>query len=146
MWPDRNAALPSGLACALLLALPAAAQQLYRCGNEYSQTPCTPDAKGRKVFQDNASAKPPGTTGLELCSAKVVDSLVTPDPASARVQQVGDRRMEVIQHAGASLASHRYDLRASAKTEFGVFGAPAHFSCWLSEDQARVLRVAPRNP
>jgi hypothetical protein len=127
--------------CAVTAA--AQAQQLYRCGNTYSQTPCAIDAKPTRLHQGTAPDKAPGV-GFELCEAAARAAVATPEPASARVVPLGQRVSEVIQYAGQPLSVHRLDLTIDAKTEYGMFSGAIAYSCWLSEDQARVLQFGPR--
>lgn len=131
----------------LLLAVAAGAvqaQTLYRCGNTYSQVPCAPDAVARQGRSDAPAEKSGGPQGYELCASHAPTAIDTPEPHSARVQQIGLRKAEVIQYADKPVASHRYDLSVDAKTAYGVFSGPQPYSCWLSEDQRRVLQFAPR--
>lgn len=132
----------------LLLAALAAggvqAQALYRCGNTYSQVPCAPDAVPQKGRSDAPAEKSGGAQGYELCASHAKTAVESPEPQSARVQQIGLRKAEVIQYADKPVAAHRYDLSVDAKTAYGVFSGPQPYSCWLSEDQRRVLQFAPR--
>ena len=129
----------------LVLATAVQAQQLYRCGNTYSQTPCAADAKPARLHQGTAPDKAAGPSGFELCSAAALKAVRSPEPESARVQPVGERVSQVIEYASKPLASHRYELTVDAKTRNGVYSGPVAFSCWLSEDQARVLQLGPGN-
>jgi hypothetical protein len=52
-------------------AAPTAAQELYRCGNTYSQTPCGANAATVRSHGDAVADTAPGPRGGELCSAAV---------------------------------------------------------------------------
>ncbi|MBL0726450.1 DUF4124 domain-containing protein [Piscinibacter sp. HJYY11] len=119
----------------------ASAQQMYKCGNTFSQTPCAPDAVARPV-QPSAAPETPagGLAGYELCAAAARKMVRTPEPETARIQPIGERRSEVIQYAGKPIATHRYDLSVDAKTPYGVYSGLQPYACWLSEDQRRVLQ------
>lgn len=125
-------------------ASPAPAQQLYRCGNTYSQTPCSSEAKPARLFQGATPEKAPGLTGYELCAASAASRVATPEPESARIEPLGQRVSEAIQFAGKPLAAQRYDLTVDAKTSYGVYSGPVAYSCWVSEDQARILQFGRR--
>lgn len=118
----------------------ASAQQLYRCGNTYSQIPCAADAASKSVYSGAAPVQAPGLSGYELCAAHAVKYVASPEPESARTMPMGQRRTEVIKYAGQSVAAHRFDLTVDAKTTYGVYSGPMAYSCWLSEDQARMLQ------
>lgn len=136
--------LATGLVALFVLAPSANSQQMYKCGNTYSQTPCAADAKPARLHQGTAPDKAPGASGFELCAVAAKNAVGTPEPESARVQPLGQRVSEVIQYAGQPLSAHRYDLTVDAKTQYGVFSGPVAHSCWLSEDQARVLQFGRR--
>jgi hypothetical protein len=135
---------------ALLLAglQPAFAQTVYRCGNTISQTPCSPDAEAKRVLgvPPAPASRPASPIGQALCAEAALQQTGTPEPASARVTQLAPRRVEVIRYANQSLAAFRFELAVDAKTAYGLYGGPQHFSCWLSEDQARVLQLQARQP
>ncbi|HEY0817417.1 MAG TPA: hypothetical protein VGD46_01480 [Rhizobacter sp.] len=117
-----------------------ASAQMYKCGSTFSQTPCAPDAVARPSASPATPDGPAGLSGYELCAAAARRMANSPEPETARIQPVGERRSEVIQYAGKPIATHRYDLTIDAKTAFGVFSGPAAHACWLSEDQRRVLQ------
>lgn len=117
----------------LLLALPATAQTLYRCGNTYSQTPCSDQAQRLRVYAASAPQAVAGPRGFALCAAKL------PAELSARAQPLGKRRTEVIPYAGQPMQALRFDLQVLPEG-----GHPAQrYACWLSEDQARLLQFEP---
>ncbi len=121
------------------------AQQLYKCGNTYSQTPCAPDAAPKRVFSGGSSASAVAAgdkpSGLALCSAQAITRIDSPEPETAQVAPVGQRKTEVIQYANQPVVAVRYDLTVRAKTQYGVYGSPVGFACWLSEDQQRLLQL-----
>lgn len=124
----------------------ASAQQMYKCGSTYSQTPCAPDAVAKPVQSSAAPDAPAGLTGYELCAASARRMVNSPEPESTRIQPIGARRSEVIQYAGKAIATHRYDLAVDAKTPYGVFSGLQPYACWLSEDQRRVLQFSSARP
>lgn len=138
---NRNIAIASLLA---LAATSAAAQQMYKCGNTFSQTPCAPDATMQKVRADAVASSGPGLAGQALCVAEATRYVRTPDPQSARVLPLGAKKTEVIKYAGTPLAAHRYDLSVDVKNEAGMYIGPEAYSCWVSEDQRRVLQFGSR--
>lgn len=117
------------------LALPSGAQTLYRCGNTYSQTPCAGEAQAVRVYAASAPKAAPGPRGVALCAAQL------PEAQAARAKPEGARRTEVITYAGQPMQARRYDLTVPAE---GTDPAPSRLSCWLSEDEARVLQLERR--
>ncbi len=119
------------------------AQQLFKCGNTYSQTPCAPDATPKRGLSGGSAAAATGDkpSGLALCSAQALTRIDSPEPETAQVSPVGQRKTEVIQYANQPIMAVRYDLSVRAKTQYGVYGQPLSFACWLSEDQLRVLQL-----
>ncbi|HEY4083547.1 MAG TPA: hypothetical protein VGM81_22900 [Burkholderiaceae bacterium] len=128
------------------LAVPACAQQMYKCGSTYSQTPCASDAELKRARPDAVADKPAsvGPIGYELCASSAPHMVGSPEPESARVQRMGEVHTDVINYAGKSVAARRYDLSVDFKTTYGVYSGPRAYSCWISEDERRVLQFAPR--
>jgi hypothetical protein len=121
-------------ALGLLGPLLVSAQTLYKCGNTYSQTPCSDTAQPVRVFTTPAPKAEPGARGFALCAAQL------PAEDAARARQQGTRRVEVIRYADQPLSAQRFDLVLPPQEA----GAPtARYACWLSEDQARLLQFEP---
>ncbi len=124
-------------------SLGAHAQKLYQCGKTFSQTPCAPDATEKRMHGGSPSSpSAPKPRGFELCAAAGVKATGSLEPESARVHMRGKRRMEVIQYAGEPLPAQRYDLDVSAKNDNGMYALNKSLSCWLSEDQSRILQFS----
>lgn len=74
-------------------SLSVGAQQLYKCGNTYSQTPCGADAQQKKVFSGApdapGGASGAGLQGHDLCVAKATETSRGPNPDAIRVLAVG---------------------------------------------------------
>lgn len=132
------------LAVAFALAHTCHAQQMYRCGNTYSQKPCATDAKPVQLHSDAAADRSPGLKGYDLCAATAPSRVDTPEPETAVVQPLGPRKFEVIKFADQPLATHRFDLSVNVKTTYGVRSGPQAYSCWTSEDEAKILQFQPR--
>ena len=128
------------------IAAPACAQSMYKCGNTYSQTPCASDAEVKRVRPDAVADKPAGAgpAGYQLCADFAPKNVGSPEPESARVRRAGEVHTDVIDYAGKSVAARRYDLSVDFKTTYGVYSGPLSYSCWISEDERRVLQFAPR--
>ncbi|MEO8153992.1 MAG: hypothetical protein ABI605_13040 [Rhizobacter sp.] len=131
------------LAFAALFALPitAPAQQLYRCGNTYSQTPCAPDAAPARISAGAAPEQAVGSSGKELCASEGVAQLRFPDPESTRVQSVVKAGAEVIRYADKPIAARKFNLVINTKDGAGAYTGDRSYVCYLSEDERRVLRV-----
>jgi hypothetical protein len=125
---------------------PVQAQPLYRCGNTYSQTPCGADAQQKNLPSSQAPDAAAGTQGYELCVTHARKAMRAPDPASTQARQVGTRTSEVIPFADKSIVAHRYDIEIEPRLASGMYGNPVAYSCWLSEDQRRVLKFGMGSP
>lgn len=134
-------ALATGL---LAATAPAGAQTLYRCGNTYSQTPCAADAASARMSSSAPPDAAPGAAGRELCASDGVARLGLPDPEAVRVRSVTRAGTEVIQYAGKPIAARHYVLVLNAKNAQGGYDGDRRYSCYLSEDERRVLQVGPR--
>jgi hypothetical protein len=123
---------------------PTHAQKVYQCGKTFSQTPCAIDAVERQLPQAGAGQATDGANPKhDVCAAAAVRVTGTLEPETARVRPRGKRSMETIEYAGQTLPVVRVDLDVSAKNEHGMFALNRSVTCWLSEDQRRILRMAP---
>lgn len=127
-----------------LLVLPALceAQQLYRCGNTYSQTPCAAAASAVRIAPVAAPEPAPGPRGKDLCSSSAPRLLGFNDPQSARIESVVKANSEVIEYAGQPMVARKYVLSISATNAYGAYMAARSYACFLSEDEHRILKVA----
>ena len=127
----------------LVTSLPAVAQQMYKCGNTYSQTPCDKTAERTKITMDARAAPPPGLIGKELCKTMVPRTVTLKDPYSARIDAVNDQVPEVIKVANEPIMARRFDVALNAKNSYGAYTGAKIYLCYLSEDQTRVLLIVP---
>jgi len=128
------------LSCTLLAwAGPGAAQTLYRCGSTFSQVPCASDAASARVGSHTPDARP----GREVCTTEGVSRLGLPDPEGVKIVSVQRGAAEVIQYAGKSLVARRYDVALNPRNAYGAYTGVQHYACYLSEDEQRVLQIAP---
>ena len=130
---------------AVLLALAAlsasaSAQKMYRCGSTYSQTPCGPAATVTHAPTDAAVDNAGVSQAGAACTAHAPRLLDVPDPAALRVLSTSAGRAEVIQYSGQAVVARRYELRISTVSPAGVWLAARTYSCFLSEDQQRILK------
>jgi hypothetical protein len=116
---------------------------MYRCGSTYSQTPCGPTATATRTPSDIPADKAAGSQGA-ACAAQAPHLLNVPDPAALRVLYSSASRAEVIQYSGQPVVALRYDLSISTVSPAGVWLAARAFSCYLSEDQQRILKFEVR--
>ncbi|MBC7995088.1 MAG: hypothetical protein H7Z15_17805, partial [Rhizobacter sp.] len=121
-------------------------QQLYRCGNTYSQTPCAPDAASARISAGAAPAPAPGAVGKDVCATDGVARMNFPDPESTRIRSVTKAGAEVIQYAGKPMAARKYQLAINTKDHAGAYTGDRVYLCYLSEDERRVLKVDAMRP
>jgi hypothetical protein len=129
----------------LVLALAVAgvhAQKTYRCGNTYSQTPCGEAAQVVKVYKGGEAANS-GTSGPALCQQSALNALALPDPESAKVASIGKPEGSVVKIGTQAVEAMKHRVSVSPKNEFGAYGRPMVFECYLSFDQQRVLKIDP---
>lgn len=117
---------------------------MYRCGSTYSQTPCGPTATATRTFSDIAADKAAGPQAGAACAAQAPQVLNVPDPSGLRVLSTSASRAEVIQYSGQPVVALRYDLSISTVSAAGVWLAARPYSCFLSEDQQRILKFEIR--
>ena len=140
--------LRAGLAWVLALAVPVAWAQggLYRCGNTYSQVPCSTDAQAASVPTGAAPDPAPGLTGAEVCAAHALRTLGADSGLAGRLESSQRGPAEVIQYAGQPLATRTWRVTLAVRTVEGLAAGHRAFRCHLSEDERRVLRISAAAP
>jgi hypothetical protein len=128
----------AGLLLALLPTL-ASAQQLYRCGNTFSQKPCGSDAAAVRV--PGAAVPTSGSNAPGQVCAKRVIATTTAQGGSARIVDTQTAGTEVIQYAGQSMAARLYAVTVARTDAQGRDLGPVTIQCYASEDDQRVLKV-----
>jgi len=136
----RNKLLWLALAASAMAASPAGAQQLYRCGNVYSQTPCAADAAPVRPRSSAAPDAAPGAQGAELCSATATRELGIDDSAPIAIAAVTKAPAEVINYADKPTATRKYIVAELTRRAYAPYDGPRSFACHLSEDERRVLK------
>jgi len=116
------------------------AQQLYRCGNVYSQTPCAADAAPVRARSDAVADSAPGPRGAELCGATAMNAIHADADGPVQVGAVTKAPAEVIQYADKPTATRRYVVDLTVKGAYTGYVGPMRFACNLSEDERRVLK------
>jgi hypothetical protein len=122
------------------------AQTMYRCGNQYSQTPCGKDAEAKRL--PGSAAPDSGATrdGKALCMAVAPTRLGLADPESARFEAVEKSADTVIQHAGQPIPAKTYLMAINSKGPYGVYLGAQRYACHLSQDEQRVLKIEAAAP
>jgi len=139
-----RACLASALA---LAAAPAWAQGgLYRCGNTYSQVPCSADARAASVPTGAAPDPAPGLAGADVCATHALRALGADGGLAGRLESSQRSPAEVIQYAGQSLAARTWRVTLAVRTIDGMAAGHRVFRCHLSEDERRVLRISAATP
>ncbi len=130
----------SALLLLCLLPALASAQQLYRCGNTFSQKPCGTDATTVRVPGAAVPTSGGGGSPGQVCGQRVIASM-SAQGGSAQIDSVQTAGTEVIQYAKQSVAAHLYAVTLSRIDSQGRSLGQVTVQCYLSEDDQRVLRV-----
>jgi hypothetical protein len=138
--------LPIALAVLCACSAPAQSQQLYRCGNTYSQVPCAPGAASARISAGAAPDPVAASAGKDVCANEGVAQMNFPDPESTRIRSVTKVGSEVIQYAGQPIAVRKYRVTLNTKSEVGAYTGDRSYLCYLSEDERRVLKVDSWRP
>lgn len=130
-------------AAALAAPAPATAQTLYRCGNEFSQTPCSKDAPATRMRSASAPDRPETPAGRDLCIAEASKALGFSEPQYELFDSVNKGPAQVIQYAGTPIAAKTYVLQNRDRVQQGLLVPAQSLVCHLSDDERRLLRLAP---
>jgi hypothetical protein len=122
------------------------AQTMYRCGNQYSQTPCGNDAQAKRLPASAAPDRGAEGDGKTLCMAVAPTRLGLADPESARFEAVEKSADTVIQHAGQPIAAKTYLMLINPKGPYGAYLGASLYACHLSQDEQRILKIEAATP
>jgi hypothetical protein len=135
------------LAAAALLTLCAAAgaQTMYRCGNTFSQTPCGNDAKASPAPRPGDGGAGPAAeaerTRAQPCLAELAQRVGVAGPAALKIGRMEGPRVEAIDIKGEKLVVRTYEFTALTRNAYGGQSPGARFTCHLSEDEQRLVRL-----
>lgn len=121
--------------------LPATSQTLYRCGNEFSQTPCSKDAPTTRMRSSAAPDRPETPAGKDLCVAQASKLLGFAEPQPDLFDSVNKMPAQVIQYAGTPIAAKKYLLQSRGRIHQGVLVPAISLDCLLSDDEQRLLKL-----
>ena len=122
------------------------AQTMYRCGNQYSQTPCGKDAETKRLPASAVPDRGAEGDGKTLCMSVAPTRLGLADPDSARFEAVEKSADTVIQHAGQPIAAKTYLMLINPKGPYGAYLGARPYVCHLSQDEQRILKIEAAPP
>ncbi len=120
------------------------AQKLYRCGNQFSQTPCSGEAVGKALPSAAITTSGDGKQGVTTCSKAFIQSLSLPDSHSAEVESATRGKAAAIEYANQPMVARTIDVSVSVRNGLGSKVGARNATCYLSEDEQRVLKFTPR--
>ena len=123
--------------------LPTTAQTLYRCGNQFSQTPCSKDAPPARIRSSAAPDRPETPGGKDLCIAQASKMLGFTEPQPEVFDSVNKMPAQVIQYAGTPIAAKTYLLQSRGRVHQGLLVPELSLACFLSDDEQRLLQLEP---
>jgi hypothetical protein len=123
--------------------LSATPQTLYRCGNEFSQTPCSKDAPAARIRSSAAPDRVETPTGKDLCIAQASKMLGFSEPQPEVFDSVNKAPAQVIQYAGTPIAAKKYLLQSRGRVHQGLLVPALSLECFLSDDEQRLLKLGP---
>ncbi len=121
--------------------------QVYKCGNTFSDKPCGTNAVKVRNASEGSSAGPSGeangglpdyvTTCLNAIRAQV--SFV--DKEALRVDS-HSKKWENFEYADKAMSGQKVTLTVNAMGAAGAYTGARNYSCYMSEDARRVLKVS----
>jgi len=140
-----NTTLSITLSATLLLLAGQAGAGMYRCGNTFSDKPCS-GASGKEL-KTYASGDTAGEgqslleRGSKVCADDLPKRFSFMDPDSVKIRAVaGGGKMEVIDYASQKITARAYQLMVNEKNEYGAYTGEKPYRCYTSEDGQRILQ------
>lgn len=131
---------------ALTLSMPASAQKLYRCGNQFSQTPCSGEAVGQAL--PNGAIKATLGDGMQgggaTCGKALLKTLSLPDTHTAEIESATRGKAATIEFANQPIVARTFDVSIAMRNGLGSKVGTRSATCFVSEDEQRVLKLTPR--
>lgn len=126
---------------ALTAAVGSSAQTMYRCGNNFSQVPCGPDAQRigpapPAELKEPVDIPPPAdqiAANSAICEAKTRASMK--DPESARIKGLSRLGTQLQYYQGRSFYGVTYFLTVNAKNGYGGYTGDQLYQCVFSPDE-----------
>ena len=131
-----------------VLAGPAGAQAMYRCGNSFSQELCGPDAKVVKgsVPAPAAAESPADPVVVEgakaACISKLKSDVAFKDPDSVRIGTVERQNLGEVSFDGKRHLVRAYSMQVNARNSYGGYTGEQLFGCYLDPAESRVLKIS----
>lgn len=131
-------------AVVLLAALPVGAQQMYRCGNAFSQLPCGKDqavigAPAAPPVADLPASPETVAAASAECRVRLMHDVAFRDPDSVKIGRVDRRRTTGITVAGRPATARVYVLQVNAKNAFGGYTGDKPFFCYTDPADERAV-------
>ncbi len=128
---------------ALLSGGTAFAQKLYRCGNNFSQTPCSGEATGKPLPSAANSVTVNADKGLNACTSAVLVNMDVPTTHRASIESAVRGKSASISYANQPVVARSYLVSVAIRDAVGSKVGAKAVNCYLSEDEQRVLKVEP---
>jgi len=137
-----------------LAASAASAQQIYRCGNTFSQQPCGLDAKELQIpgagkqplpLKDTPPSAQVQDAAKAMCLEQLKASLKDPDSMRVgTVMRFGPKYIEVWDKGNQAFRKTPavlYGVEVNAKNGFGGYTGMKTYRCNLDPSETTVLRI-----
>ena len=132
--------IPISLA-ASLIGTAGFAQTTYKCGNTYSQVPCSNTAEATRIFKDTGAQKTAISKGQELCRLAIPKAVSLKDPYSAKVEEVGKAQGAIVIIGDQPIEAKKYPVFMNAKNSYGAYTGAKLYLCFVTVDESRLLKV-----
>lgn len=143
-------ALTFDVVIAAMCALPATAlsQQMYRCGNTFSQQPCGPEAttiKSHGVLQPSVATGPENAEKVarmkDLCREMLIRVPDWKDRDSLKIGEIYRGQAEVRTINGSAQVVRLYVTRINGKNSYGAYTGEKGAACYANEHETKVLDI-----
>lgn len=124
-------------------AATALAQQMYKCGNTFSQTPCAADAQvlGKPAPVDKPASEETKTKMYAACEVALRDNPGWKDATSVRVESIVRAKVAQREILGQQTQVRQYLGNVNAKNSYGAYAGARTFACFVDIAESQVLSV-----
>ncbi len=129
---------------AMLLAVGASAQGVYRCGNTFSEQPCGPDAKQivappmkEKLQADTPPSQAVIAANLATCEKATRTKMKDPD--AAQIKLIGRVGPSFMYSKGKRIQGVTYHIAANGKNSYGGYTGEKLYVCGFDTTEQTLI-------
>ena len=117
---------------------------MYKCkvggATVYSDQPCGDNPQ--KIRKDAAPEAAPASVTEHVCAQKITAYIKFDEPDNIVIEGIKKGNSAAIDYMGSKIYAKTYYLKVSEKTASGAYAGTRNYTCHVSEDEHRILKMS----